>query len=524
MSDGQTMAQDPTLRHHARGGNLLNHLSTLVRNVNRPDDGTPMAKGPSETGRGVSFDMYDLPYIDLAENLFGSEEVIPKIIPSYTKVLYKTNHFTKPPATPNLTCTCTSQPKQLSITVVRWDTLDHLNLRICKCWSAAEQLVQLGLFPCAPLHPSLAVEMKLLEFVTGLFVRVAPNQTAFCGALEEFLANRGYHLAGEDPLRRRFSNALEWYNAMQDMVNVQLDEQVTSQRPGHAEQKSSTEHLDDVSEAPTGSENNGEHVKRPRDGNTEPLTRPSDYLRSRCPLCFGGKFPVQDGLDACFTQKHNKQERDPERFFPKSVFVPEEKLEAAEEYVERLRPSHPKRSGQKNSAETNSDEGLRVPGAVLDDCQASFTAADERREKGSTKYFDCTALMGLLCRHDRVLWLANMKSVGEKQFYVIVLDLLFEHLPLDFIVGVLYDIGCTLHRSCMRHGFLEKYIDRIAFGVSVFHAFGHEWACQLVYHPRKAVGFGLSDGEGAEWFWHSISKLIPYLRVAGYHWRLYTLD
>ncbi|KAJ7603276.1 hypothetical protein DFH06DRAFT_1022371, partial [Mycena polygramma] len=36
--------------------------------------------------------------------------------------------------------------------------------------------------------------------------------------------------------------------------------------------------------------------------------------------------------------------------------------------------------------------------------------------------------------------------------------------------------------------------------------------------------FGLSDGEGCERFWHSISKLISYLRVCGFHRRLYTLD
>ncbi|RDB19557.1 hypothetical protein Hypma_013352 [Hypsizygus marmoreus] len=73
-------------------------------------------------------------------------------------------------------------------------------------------------------------------------------------------------------------------------------------------------------------------------------------------------------------------------------------------------------------------------------------------------------------------------------------------------------------------GFLDRYMDRIIFAISVFHAFGHQWPCQIIYHPRKCRGFGLSDGEGCECFWHSISKLIAYLRVCGYHQRLYTLD
>ncbi|KAJ7679817.1 hypothetical protein B0H17DRAFT_1206333 [Mycena rosella] len=64
----------------------------------------------------------------------------------------------------------------------------------------------------------------------------------------------------------------------------------------------------------------------------------------------------------------------------------------------------------------------------------------------------------------------------------------------------------------------------LAFAVSVFHAFGHEWACQLLYHPRKFKEFGVTNGEGCERFWHSISHLIANLRISGYHNRLYTLD
>ncbi|KAJ7097300.1 hypothetical protein B0H15DRAFT_920938 [Mycena belliarum] len=67
-------------------------------------------------------------------------------------------------------------------------------------------------------------------------------------------------------------------------------------------------------------------------------------------------------------------------------------------------------------------------------------------------------------------------------------------------------------------------MDRLEFAVSVFHAFGHEWACQVVFHPRKRVGFGFTNGEGCERFWHSISHLIANLRVCGHHNRLYTLD
>lgn len=40
------------------------------------------------------------------------------------------------------------------------------------------------------------------------------------------------------------------------------------------------------------------------------------------------------------------------------------------------------------------------------------------------------------------------------------------------------------------------------------HAYGHEWACQLVYNPRIIEGLGLTDGEGTERLWSRFIKLI----------------
>ena len=68
-------------------------------------------------------------------------------------------------------------------------------LTLCTCTSPALQLLQRGLFPCAPLSPSLAVDLNMLEFVNGLFVNAAPNTTAWCETLESFLGNRRYKLS-----------------------------------------------------------------------------------------------------------------------------------------------------------------------------------------------------------------------------------------------------------------------------------------------------------------------------------------
>ncbi|KAF7338870.1 hypothetical protein MSAN_02210100 [Mycena sanguinolenta] len=268
---------------------------------------------------------------------------------------------------------------------------------------------------------------------------------------------------------------------------------------------------------------------------------PANTSARRCPACFGNlkhdPSEIADVIvciDACFTQKKRKSPRDPPRTHPDTHFVPEEQCAQTEEYVDGVRGTSGEQTERERKRpavqEVDEEDGyeyarLPLPHSVLDACEASFKAADEKRQKTSTDFFDDTALMALLCRHDRVLFVANMHSAGEKQFYVIALvETFFQHLPLEIRVGLMYDVACSAERSCLKWGFLARYMDRIAFAVSVFHAFGHEWACQLLYHPRKQSGFGLSNGEGAERFWKSISHLIAHLHICGYHNRLYTLD
>jgi len=52
------------------------------------------------------------------------------------------------------------------------------------------------------------------------------------------------------------------------------------------------------------------------------------------------------------------------------------------------------------------------------------------------------------------------------------------------------------------------------------HAYGHQWACQLVYNPRIREGLGLSDGEGVERLWSRLRKLIGITRSSGVGFRL----
>jgi hypothetical protein len=108
--------------------------------------------------------------------------------------------------------------------------------------------------------------------------------------------------------------------------------------------------------------------------------------------------------------------------------------------------------------------------------------------------------MALVCRHDIPLFLANIDSPGEQQKYAVALiQHLFSLLPSNATVIALYDIGCVLERSLHQYDILpEPLVTRLTFRTSAMHAYGHEWACQLVFNPRIQIRTGLTDGEGVE--------------------------
>lgn len=55
------------------------------------------------------------------------------------------------------------------------------------------------------------------------------------------------------------------------------------------------------------------------------------------------------------------------------------------------------------------------------------------------------------------------------------------------------------------------------------HAYGHQWACQLVYNPRLREGLGLSDGEGTERVWSKFRKLIGITRSSAVRSPIFSL-
>jgi hypothetical protein len=207
-----------------------------------------------------------------------------------------------------------------------------LEITPCKCWMAPCQLLEQGLFPSAPRRPGLAVDIRLLEFTRKLFVRIAPNKSAMVGALEEHLGDLGFKLPNDvcislsvtiartkviqDSMRRQFPACLEWYTHLRDRVDAHVDrvlevtrkcqlsaDAVEDDNPEHSVPSSAQGNAQPPPETPLpprpqASPTPGDKRKRestPEEEENpfpdpEARARPSEYLRARCPACFGGDF------------------------------------------------------------------------------------------------------------------------------------------------------------------------------------------------------------------------------------------
>ncbi|KIK23749.1 hypothetical protein PISMIDRAFT_50762, partial [Pisolithus microcarpus 441] len=228
----------------------------------------------------------------------------------------------------------------------------------------------------------------------------------------------------------------------------------------------------------------------------------AEILIQHCPACFGGVSfgrsldkggDIHVAMDGNFHHCHRHLAGDSPSFYELSYFLPKAQVDAIGQHITRAH-QHPSKGSQST-----------VPDEAIDQCEASYEAVDGQKQKASTDGFDNTGLMALICRHDIPLFFTNIDTPGEQQKYGIALiDHLFSLLPPQANVVVLYDVGCIL--SCLlSRVFITSCL---RFATTAMHAYGHEWACQLVYNPCLISGLGLSDGEGTEHLWSHFIKLI----------------
>ncbi|KAA1077789.1 hypothetical protein PGT21_019911 [Puccinia graminis f. sp. tritici] len=266
---------------------------------------------------------------------------------------------------------------------------------------------------------------------------------------------------------------------------------------------------------------------------------PQEILASEnCPACFGPRPPnaedypsqTRDKLIVCLDgnfqhRHHTKASRDyrpietPRIFLPPSEFA-NMKTTIRDKEIELSPPA-------RVSSNIFIFVRLRFPGQYskmtqqADRCADSHKAADDKRNESTWKGCDDTGLIGCCCRHDSAIHMGNIYKSGEQRCLPIaIINKLIAECEGERQIGILYDIGCSLDKYMRARDLLGEHRSRLSFGTSVFHAYVHNWICQLDYHPRLNNGWGLSDGEGLERLWSYLSPLVSPLRYSTRNHRL----
>jgi len=211
-SSRHSIVQDENNPHPPIGADLLD-IDPFIGDEPLFSDSLYMPDGPIDLPR------QRLSSLQKKQNQWRrwSEEVIPSLISPYLSYIRQSASLQ---SIPDLGCStggdsrCSGfcRPQSLAVTCVLFDRafcllcpkalhlhssqigLQVVNISCCECSPAPLQLMTRGLIACAPIAPSLAVDIRVLELVKHLFVRMTPNSTAWCEALEIFLNERGYNL------------------------------------------------------------------------------------------------------------------------------------------------------------------------------------------------------------------------------------------------------------------------------------------------------------------------------------------
>ncbi|OAV88854.1 hypothetical protein PTTG_08822, partial [Puccinia triticina 1-1 BBBD Race 1] len=225
-------------------------------------------------------------------------------------------------------------------------------------------------------------------------------------------------------------------------------------------------------------------------------------------------------LDTCtdtpLLNRGSTHKRSLERNFQQQHYADASKDNPREEqYPESFNPSF------KDCEQHGGFECIRTCGSRN---QYQHKAADDTRNGSTWEKCDNNGLFASTCRHDVPLLMINIYKTGEKLYYPIsIIQNILADFP-DSKVGVLCDIGCHLEAQIIKRGLLSDLLSDVKFATSVFHAYAHEWACQVKYNPCFNEMWGLTDGEGLKRFWLYMSPLVSYLRVSTRLHRLLSLQ
>ncbi|KAK6974534.1 hypothetical protein R3P38DRAFT_2584088 [Favolaschia claudopus] len=459
--------------------------------------------------------------------------------------------------------------------------IQDVSITTCSCKPVTILLLEHGVFPASPTKPKTGVACDLLDLYRALFERSCDAVTALAAALHTMYERRGFKVSSKevchlsllisfidmyqgdahvaDPFRRLLTQAVQWSSSLRVHLERKVDDALaaaalslhpavsnlptpsltaaSAEAPmasAEASVEPSASIMSSSSAPPPPPPRSSPSSHSPMDEDLpsgsasaapKPPPRAHRVLCERCPACFnllqwgrslltdGGD--VQLGGDACFSYVHPKSAGDGRILFKPKYFLPKATVDAVKRRLKAARKT------------PNANPKRRLPKEVIDSCEESWEAANEKKKKKANgDRYDASGVFVLTCRHGQVIFMANVDTPGEQQCYIIaLLEEVLSMLPAEATVLQAYDVACiTDHSLDLFPILLPSVRSRVSFVINGMHAYGHQWACQLVYSPRFRVGMGLADHECVERFWSRIRKLIPITRGQWNSRRIWMLD
>src|SRR5260370_20141228 len=190
-------------------------------------------------------------------------------------------------------------PTVLNVTCVYMDHLKEIKVQHCLKCPTAIQLLKLGLFPCAPVWPGLAVSLVMLEWACTLFLHMVSNMQAWADTVEIMLKCQGYSFRKSPSFCHHFNNVLVHYQMLIRLVEAEMTRMTNGVHPSASPNEAATGTtaagitltLDELTPIDARQYCNAHNLP-----NFVASDLPSNYLCSRCPCYFGGSAAAALGL------------------------------------------------------------------------------------------------------------------------------------------------------------------------------------------------------------------------------------
>ncbi|KAJ6447502.1 hypothetical protein DFH09DRAFT_1118999, partial [Mycena vulgaris] len=377
--------------------------------------------------------------------------------------------------------------------VIQHEYPEQIQVATCSCVLVAVLLVRNGVFPTSPSQPRTGVSIDFLEIYRALFERSC-DRNPCCRSpyhlrpariqrhFNEVLRIKGK--LAKDPFREGLAQAVQWYSNLRTRVQSNLNSALAAAEAVTLLILTSPAQTT-ASEAVTGLQHRW--VVPPPMRTTlrvlQALKIPSPHLDVHTGFCENGAPPALPWktwgrplaeygiiihISICVRWADS---------YDPSYFISKEKVDKVRERMSNARCGKP------------ATVTPPIPQEAIDACEASWDAANEKKQKVDPKRHDASGVFVMTCRHLQVLFLCNIDTPGEQQQYIVALmEEVNTLLPPQATIVQAYDVGCVTDHSLKPVGL------------------------PIVYSPRLRHGLCLTDAEGVERFWSRIRKLIGITR------------